>query len=122
MTIKYYTLQSPPPVLAEPVSELPDECRQSDYIPLSNLLERFLSSGARLTQYLGSQSLSAEEKEKMFEQVDVDDLAEADLSEQKAFMDSVNDVLLTSVKTVEQKPTQVEEPAPEKQPETAKNA
>lgn len=94
-------------------------CRQSDFVPLPSLLERFLVSGARYTQFMSAQALSAKEKELMFEQVDADDLTEMDLVDQKAFVDSVAANVSTSTK----EPTQpVKQDAPETKPETAENA
>lgn len=110
MVIKYYTHQNPPPILAEPVSQLPDECRQSDYVSLEHLFERFMVSGASITNYLGAQSLSAEEKEQLFEQVTEDELQDMDIVEQKAFVDNV----FNSVKEVKE-PTQ-----PKAEPEQPK--
>ena len=119
--IKYYTHQNPPPVLAEPESQLSDECRQSDYIPLPTLLERFIASGARLQEYLGAQSLSAEEKEALFDQQDVEDLAEMDLVDQKAFIDRVQSSAKQQKEEVK-KPTQPEKQVEPEKPETAENA
>lgn len=127
MTIKFYTIQNPPPVLAEPKSELPDECRQSDFVSLPTLLERFIASGAKYMEYMGAQSLSAEEKEALFESVDIDDLDD-DIAVQRAFADSIVDKLVKEQDKREQekkenKPTQSESKQiePEK-PETAENA
>lgn len=119
MTIKYYTYQNPPPILAEPKSSLPDECRQSDYVSLENLFERFMVSGASVTNYLGAQSLSAEEKEELFEQVTEDELQDMDIVDQKEFVDNV----FSSVKEVVKEPTQPkaepEQPKAEEKPQDA---
>lgn len=125
MTVKYYTIQTPPPLLPEVESTLTDLCRQSDFVSLPDLIQRFLVSGAHYEEYACAQSLSAEEKEALFEQQDFEDLADSDLVEQKAFIDSVNKSVLGQQKTVDtetkEKPTQSKETAPE-QPETAENA
>lgn len=120
MTIKYYTIQNPPPVLAEPKSDLPDECRQSDFVPLPTLLERFIASGAKYMEYMGAQSLSAEEREALFESTTIDDLDD-DIAVQHAFVSSVEDKAKAVNK--EKEPTQAVEPVePETKPETAENA
>ena len=114
MTIKFYTIQNPPPVLAEPESKLPDECRQSDYIPLETLLQRFIATGGQFQQYMTAQSLSAEEKEALFNEPDLED---EDIAVQKAFAD---DILNKVIKEQEKEPTQpVKQDEPEKKPETA---
>lgn len=120
MVIKYFTLQNPTSVLAEPKSKLPDLCRQSDFVPLPALLERFIASGARYTQYMGAQDLSAEEKEALWESEDVADLAEEDISVQRAFADAVLNSVMKK-KEVKEPEQPVKQDAPEK-PETAENA
>lgn len=120
--IKYYTHQTPPPVLAEPESKLPDECRQSDFVPLPTLLERFIVSGAHYTEYMGAQGLSAEEKESLFESQDVEDILEDDLSVQKAFADSVLNQVVQQQDKKEKEPTQPEKQDEPEKPETAENA
>lgn len=118
MTIKFYTIQNPPPVLAEPESKLPDECRQSDFIPLETLLQRFIATGGQFEQYMMAQGLSAEEKEALFNEPDLDD---EDIAVQKAFADNIlNKVIKAQEK---REPTQpVKQVEPEKKPETAENA
>lgn len=106
MVIKFHTIQDPPSVMPEPKSELPDMCRQSDNIELPTLIERFIASGAKYTEYMSAQALSAEEKEALFNGEDVSDLEEMDIVEQKDFIDNV---VAMSSKVQEQKkkePTQ----------------
>lgn len=105
MKIKYYTHQNPPPLMAEPKSKLPDETRQSDFVPLPTLLERFLASGAKYTEYMSAQSLSAEDREALFEGVDVDDLDD-DIAVQKAYADEVLNQVISNQDKKEEKPTQ----------------
>lgn len=121
MEIKYYTIQDPPPVLAEVKSELPDECRQSDFVPLPSLLEKFLISGANYTKYRQAQALSAEEKENLFESNDVADLADMDLVDQKAFIDETMAKVSQQEKEVVKEPTQAT-PEPEQAKKDATNA
>lgn len=121
MSVKFYTIQNPPPVLAEPKSELPDECRQSDFVPLTILLERFIASGAKYMEYMGAQSLSAEEKEALFNETTVDDLDD-DIAVQKAFADGVLNSVIASQEKEEKKPTQPEKQDEPEKPETAENA
>lgn len=103
---KYYTIQNPPPSLPEPESKLDDLCRQSDFVPLPTLLERFLVSGAQYTRYMQAQALSAEDKERLFEVDDVSDLADMDLVEQKEFIDNAMANMSAIQKEAEKKPTQ----------------
>lgn len=104
--IKYYTHQNPPSALAEPKSKLPDETRQSDFVPLPTLLERFIASGARYTEFMGAQALSADEKEALFEGMDVADLQDLDIAEQKAYVDEVLSQVIAKQDKEEKQPTQ----------------
>ena len=44
--IKFHTIQNPPSALAEPKSKLPDQCRQSDFVPLPTPLKTASLSSA----------------------------------------------------------------------------
>lgn len=89
MTINYYTHQNPPSLLGETFKE-PTLTRESDYVSLENLFERFCLSGHKPTYFKCAAELSAEEKDQILNQADYADLAEADLTEQKTFIDTVN--------------------------------
>lgn len=110
MVIKYYTHQNPPCLLGETFKE-PSLTRESDYVSLENLFERFCLAGRKPTYFKGAAELSAEEKDQILNQADYADLAEADLTEQKAFIDTVN----VSVNTPKQEKVVKEPTQPAKQ-------
>lgn len=117
--IKFHTIQNPPSALAEPKSKLPDQCRQSDFVPLPTLLERFIVSGEKYTEYMGAQSLSAEERDAVFNGVDVDDLDD-DIAVQKAYADEVLKQVVTKQDKKESEPTQTESAPEQPKAETPK--
>lgn len=86
--MKYHTHQHPPRIVGESFV-LPSETRESDYVSLENLFERFRLAGYRPKSFVGAQGLSDEEKEALYDGADETELAEADLTEQRAFADAV---------------------------------
>ena len=114
MPIKYYTHQNPPQIMGETFTE-PSLTRESDYVSLENLFERFCVAGCQPTYFKGASDLTAEEKDQLLGETDVADLAEEDLTVQKDFIDSVN----SSVNAPQEK--EVKEPTPaEPEPEQPK--
>lgn len=91
---KYYTHQNPPQIMGETFTE-PSLTRESDYVSLENLFERFSVAGRKATMYKGASDLTAEEKEQLLAETDIADLQEMDLSEQRAFADSVLNQVIT---------------------------
>lgn len=90
--VKYYTHQNPP-VLPGEVSSNPSETRQSDTMDIQETIARFFRQGGVIPQQLDATSLTAEEKEAMFDAVSEDEIMDADLSEQKSFVDEVSGTL-----------------------------
>lgn len=123
MTIKYYTHQNPPQIMGETFTE-PSLTRESDYVSLENLFERFCLEGKQAQMFIGASQMSAEEKEQLLAETDVADLEEMDLVEQKAFADDVLNRVIAEQERKEkptQSQTEPEQPKAEEQKEP-KNA
>lgn len=111
MTIKYYTHQNPPQIMGETFTE-PSLTRESDYVSLEHLFERFCLSGMQPQMFKGASDLTDEEKEQLLAETDIADLQEMDLSEQRAFADSVLSQVPSKQEKEVKEPTQAK-PAPE---------
>lgn len=90
--MKYYTHQKPPVIKGE-VSEKPSETRQSDTMDIKETIARFFRQGGQVPQQLDATSLTAEEKEQMFESPADSDLIDADLTEQRQYVKEVSEQL-----------------------------
>lgn len=95
MTIKYYTHQKPPMIKGE-VSSLPSETRQSDTMDIKETIARFFRQGGQIPTQLDATSLTAEEKEQMFESPSEQELIDADLTEQAQYVKEVGEKLASS--------------------------
>lgn len=90
MRIKYFTHNNAPLIQGE-TSELPSECRVSDNMDIKETIARFFRAGALNVPVY--EPISAEEKEQMFDGLSEQELEDADLVEQKNFLDQVKDNL-----------------------------
>lgn len=99
----------------------PSLTRTSDYIPIEELFAKFRATDFLMEQFTPIARLSPDEREVLENDPDIDDLADADLVEQKAFIDDVLDGLAfrqaESEKEKEAEPTQPkDEPEPPVKP------
>lgn len=102
--IKYFTHQNPPVCGAE-VFLLPTETRESDNMNLDETIARFFPNGPQ--KFISASDLSVEDRDKLFDDPEVE-LEEADISEQKAFINEVADKMKKVL------PTQSKKTEPEK--------
>lgn len=93
--MKYYTHQKPPMIKGE-VSELPSETRQSDAMDIKETIARFFRQGGVIPTQLDASSLSAEEKEQLFDSPSEQELLDADLTEQTQYVKEIGEKLAQS--------------------------
>lgn len=87
MTIKYYTHNNPP-LLGGEVFKKESLTRQSDFIDIKDTIARFSRAG--LINKPNYSPLTPDEKEELFDSLTDMELMDADLVEQKNFVDQIN--------------------------------
>lgn len=93
--MKYCTHQKPPMIKGE-VSSLPSETRQSDNMDIKETIARFFRQGSVIPTQLDASSLTAEEKEQLFDSPSEQELIDADLTEQTQYVKEIGEKLAQS--------------------------
>lgn len=106
--MKYYTLQKPP-ILKGEVSSLPSVTRQSDTMDIKETIASFFRQGGVIPQQMRASDLTEEEREAIFDSPSEDELLDADIVDQKNYVEDVQGQIAKSQNVVEEKETSKEE-------------